>query len=122
MLVRVQVASAVRDLFGSQLSDEPGWNVQRCLQKIASDGDGALVLLAASHRSDNWLEDAQIALGKKSKPSVMVTKGTDSLTIGVGSQILRQLGVKQMRLMGPEKHYNAISGFDLEVVEYVSCD
>ena len=122
MLVRVQVASAVRDLFGSQLSDEPGWNVQRCLQKIASEGYGALVLLAASHRSDDWLEDAQIALGKKPKPSVAVTKGTDSLTIGVGSQILRQLGVKKMRLMGPEKHYNAISGFDLEVVEYVSCE
>ena len=49
-------------------------------------------------------------------------KGTDSLTVGVGSQILRQLGVQKMRLMGPDKHYNGISGFDLEVVEYVACE
>ena len=39
--------------------------------------------------------------------------------VGVGSQILRQLGVGQMRLMGPPMRYNAISGFGLEIVEHV---
>ena len=81
-----------------------------------------LVLLAGSNDAKSWLEDAQIALGRRSKPSVLVTKGTDSLTVGVGSQILRQLGVQKMRLMGPDKHYNGISGFDLEVVEYIACE
>jgi len=40
-------------------------------------------------------------------------------TIGAGSQILRDLGVRKMRLMSSPMKYNAISGFDLEVVEYV---
>ncbi len=121
-LVRVHIGSAVRDMFSAQLSDKPGWNVQRCLAKIAEQGVGVLVLLANPTPTTDWLEEAQIALGKKVKPSVLVTKGTDSLTIGVGSQILRQLGVNKMRLMGPEVHYSGISGFDLEVVEYVDCD
>ncbi|RZV58802.1 MAG: 3,4-dihydroxy-2-butanone-4-phosphate synthase [Pseudomonadales bacterium] len=121
-LVRVHTGSAVRDLFCAQLDDTPDWNMQRCLARIAKEGRGVLVLLAGFQLSEGWLQDAQIALGKKSKPNSPVSKGTDSLNIGVGSQILRQLGVSKMRLMGPEKHYNAISGFDLEVTEYVSCN
>ncbi|MGB5324497.1 MAG: bifunctional 3,4-dihydroxy-2-butanone-4-phosphate synthase/GTP cyclohydrolase II [Pseudomonadales bacterium] len=120
-LVRVHTGSAVRDLFCAQLRDRPDWNMQRCLARIAEEGRGVLVLLAGAQLSEGWLQDAQIALGKKSKPHSPVSKGTDSLNIGVGSQILRQLGVSKMRLMGPEKNYNAISGFDLEVVEWVSC-
>ena len=121
-LVRVHTGSAVRDMFGAQLKATPDWNIQRCLAHIAEQGCGVLVLLAGSNDAKGWLEDAQIALGRRSKPAVLVTKGTDSLTVGVGSQILRQLGVQKMRLMGPDKHYNGISGFDLEVVEYVACD
>ena len=121
-LVRVHVGSAVRDMFGAQLSDTPNWNIQRCLAKVAEQGAGAVVLLAGGNDARSWLEDAKIALGKRSKPVAAVTKGSDSLMVGVGSQILRQLGVKKMRLMGPDKHYNAISGFDLEVVDYLSCE
>ncbi|MGB2254026.1 MAG: bifunctional 3,4-dihydroxy-2-butanone-4-phosphate synthase/GTP cyclohydrolase II, partial [Spongiibacter marinus] len=40
--------------------------------------------------------------------------------IGLGSQILRDVGVGKLRLMGAPVKYNAISGFDLEVVEFVS--
>lgn len=121
-LVRVHSGSAVRDMLSAQLSDKPDWNIQRCLASIDAAGTGVLVLLASHKTSADWLEDAQIALGRKPKPSRSVTKGTDSLTIGVGSQILRELGVQKMRLMGPDKHYNAISGFDLEVIEYVACE
>lgn len=121
VLVRVHTGSAVRDLFGAQLGEKPDWNMHRCLAHIAQEGRGVLVLLAGFQLSEGWLQDAQIALGKKSKPSSPVSKGTDSLNVGVGSQILRQLGVRKMRLMGPEKHYNALSGFDLEVTDYVAC-
>lgn len=120
-LVRVHTGSAVRDLLGAQLDDTPDWNINRCLARISAEGRGVLVLLAGFQLADGWLDDAQIAMGKKPKPSVSVTKGTGTLNVGVGSQILRQLGVSKMRLMGPEQHYNAISGFDLKVVEYVNC-
>ena len=41
------------------------------------------------------------------------------LTIGTGSQILRDLGVGKMRLLSFPARFNAISGFDLEVEEFV---
>ncbi|MDP5052875.1 MAG: bifunctional 3,4-dihydroxy-2-butanone-4-phosphate synthase/GTP cyclohydrolase II, partial [Congregibacter sp.] len=40
-------------------------------------------------------------------------------TVGVGSQILRELGVGKIRLMGAPIKYNAISGFGLEVIDFL---
>lgn len=41
------------------------------------------------------------------------------LTVGTGSQILRDLGVQKMRLLSSEMRYTGLSGFDLEIVEYL---
>jgi 3,4-dihydroxy 2-butanone 4-phosphate synthase/GTP cyclohydrolase II len=46
----------------------------------------------------------------------------DLRTFGIGAQVLRALGVKKMRVMSAPKHIHALSGFGLEVVEYVSKD
>ena len=40
-------------------------------------------------------------------------------TYGIGSQILSDLGVSRMRVLSAPKQMNAISGFGLEIVEYV---
>jgi 3,4-dihydroxy 2-butanone 4-phosphate synthase/GTP cyclohydrolase II len=40
-------------------------------------------------------------------------------TFGTGAQILRDLGVTRMRVLSAPKQMHAISGFGLEVVEYV---
>ena len=41
-------------------------------------------------------------------------------SIGVGSQILRYLGVRDMRLLSSPLKFNALSGFDLNLVETVA--
>mgnify|MGYP001603817899 FL=1 len=43
-------------------------------------------------------------------------------TVGLGSQILRDLGVGKIHLLGAPIKYNAISGFDLEVLYFVNRD
>jgi 3,4-dihydroxy 2-butanone 4-phosphate synthase/GTP cyclohydrolase II len=40
-------------------------------------------------------------------------------TYGVGAQILRDLGVNRMRVLSAPKHLYGISGFGLEITEYV---
>lgn len=40
-------------------------------------------------------------------------------TYGVGAQILRDLGIKKMRVLSAPKQMYGISGFELEVTEYV---
>ena len=48
-------------------------------------------------------------------------RGGDAVlrTYGVGAQILTDLGVHRMRVLSAPKQMYAISGFDLEVTEYV---
>lgn len=51
-----------------------------------------------------------------------VSSSGSYLTVGTGSQILRDLGVGKMRLLSSPMKFNAISGFDLEIVEYIPCE
>lgn len=44
----------------------------------------------------------------------------DIKTYGVGAQILSDLGVGKMRILGNPRKLNALKGFGLEVVEYIS--
>ena len=67
---------------------------------------------------EQLLASVDMALGEKPSP---VASGTDTYTtVGLGSQILKDLGVGKIHLMGAPIKYNAISGFDLEVLDFVN--
>jgi 3,4-dihydroxy 2-butanone 4-phosphate synthase/GTP cyclohydrolase II len=119
-LVRVHVAASVRDLLGARVPDvAPGWNIRRSLEHVASEGKGVVVLLGNDETADDVLRDVDLALGKVPAPKPVADGSSNTyFTVGVGSQILRELGVGKMRLMGAPIKYNAISGFDLEVVSF----
>lgn len=121
-LVRVQTSDLLRDVIGLRKKDSQSWPVANALQAIAKEGTGALVLLSAG-QAENVSENLDVFLGKN-KPTR--SPNTDSsgafLTIGTGSQILRDLGVQKMRLLSSPVKYSGISGFDLEVTEYIPFD
>lgn len=48
--------------------------------------------------------------------------GRELRTYGIGAQILFDLGVRRMRVLSAPWSIHGLSGFGLEVVEYVSCD
>ncbi len=121
-LVRVNITSSVRDLLNTQPGDEPGWNIQRCLEKIAKEGSGVVVLLATHETPADVLASVDIAMGKTSThlPAAAGSHNAQ-LNVGLGSQILRDVGVSKIRLMSAPIKYNALSGFDLEVVGFEAC-
>jgi len=89
----------------------------RCLQAVAANGRGVVVLLARAERPEQLLASIDMALGEQGAP---VGAAPDSYTtVGLGSQILKDLGVGKIHLMGAPIKYNAISGFDLEVLDFV---
>jgi 3,4-dihydroxy 2-butanone 4-phosphate synthase/GTP cyclohydrolase II len=49
-----------------------------------------------------------------------VSQDTVYRQVGTGAQILRDMGVKKMRLMSAPMKFSALSGFDLEVVDVIS--
>lgn len=118
-LVRVHVQSALRDLVNTEVDGQPGWSMSRCLQAVADRGRGVIVLLAKDESPERLLASIDMALG--SEDAVPAAPDTYT-TVGIGSQILRDLGVGKIHLMGAPIKYNAISGFDLEVLDFVDPD
>ena len=122
-LVRVQAINTLRDLIGTQLPDHArGWSYRKCLQRIADEGSGVLVLLDEQASPERVIED--IILYPDARPAASYDESgrQNYRLIGTGGQILKHLGVTRMRAMSAPVHYNALSGFNLEVVEFVEAN
>lgn len=120
-LVRVQVTNTLRDIFGTQRPGfTPSWSIADSLRKIQSEGHGVLVLVGHSTSREAELSQVVNFPGQPSGESNS-SAGTSSAhrLIGTGSQILRDIGVGKMRLLSSPTRFNAISGFNLEVTEFI---
>jgi 3,4-dihydroxy 2-butanone 4-phosphate synthase/GTP cyclohydrolase II len=91
------------------------------MRVIADHGSGVIVILRPEESARDLMRSVH-ALGR-SEPAPARREGAmDLRTFGIGAQILRALGVKRMRVLSAPKHMHALSGFGLEVVEYVSAE
>ena len=89
------------------------------MKQIAAAGTGVLVLLRYGE-SPRELVRAVRRIADTPLAGDTVHDGATVLrTFGTGAQILRDLGVTRMRVLSAPKQMHAISGFGLEVVEYV---
>jgi len=116
-LVRVHAMTTLRDVLGGGQPGGSGWSAERALEQIDAEGAGVLVLLARRESDGQLLHSIDIGLGRLPAPDTAA--GDSYNTVGLGSQILRDLGVSKIRLMGAPIKYNAISGFGLEVIEFL---
>ena len=118
-LVRVHIQDTLGDVL-SVKSSSLGWPIKDAIQRIADEEKGVVVILREQESSRD-LMDAVNGLKKRSE-QVKEAKFTDESlrTYGIGAQILRDLGVKKMRVLSAPKQMYAISGFDLEISEYVN--
>jgi 3,4-dihydroxy 2-butanone 4-phosphate synthase/GTP cyclohydrolase II len=104
-LVRVHVADTLRDLLGVR-ADSKAWTMRAALERIAKAGSGVVVVLKE--------QDSTIT-AKEAEGAVL-------RTYGVGAQILKDLGVRRMRVLSAPKQMLGISAFGLEIDGYVSED
>ncbi|WP_372972635.1 bifunctional 3,4-dihydroxy-2-butanone-4-phosphate synthase/GTP cyclohydrolase II [Marinobacter sp.] len=118
-LVRVHVTDTLRDLLGARRKDSHSWPLHHAMEKVAEEGKGVVVLLNSAEDSYNLEDRIHEFFGEG--PAKAGKGGSSGVyfTVGTGSQILRDCGVGQMRLLSAPIKFSAISGFDLEVVEYV---
>ena len=121
-LVRVQVVNTLRDLFNTA---RPGfndtWSLMDSMQHVAAEGRGVVVLVGQefnqSEELDQVIHFPDVPPLQRNSNEVGAYR-----VIGTGSQILRDVGVGKMRLLSSPTRFNAISGFDLEVVEFIEKD
>lgn len=119
-LVRVSQMEAFRDLLGSEPPARKSWAIGDALAKIEAEGSGVVVILANDDPHGELLAHVRMLQGGETAAREVVRHSPSVHdTVGTGSQILRDLGVRKMRLLSPHIKYTAISGFDLEVTEFV---
>ncbi|MDB5353567.1 MAG: ribA [Phycisphaerales bacterium] len=124
VLVRVHSECLTGDVFGSGKCD-CGWQLATAMHTIEREGKGVLLYLRQEGRG--------IGLANKLHAYALQEKGLDTVEAnvelglpvdkrdyGIGSQILRDLGLRKIRLMtnNPKKIYG-IDGYGLQIVEEV---
>ena len=108
--VRVHLVEPLKDLLRLQQVAQGHWSFARAMAELARHDNAAMVLLSI-----------QKPLGLAA-----ITERTDTneptsyQSIGVGSQILRDLGISAMRLLSNPASFTALSGFGLEIESFVT--
>jgi 3,4-dihydroxy 2-butanone 4-phosphate synthase/GTP cyclohydrolase II len=118
-LVRVHINRSARDL----LAIEPregfqSWSTHTALEAIAKEGRGVLVLLVYPETAEDMDRNIDQMLNISTEKTLPASEVV-YFQIGTGSQILMDLGISKMRLLSAPFKFSGISGFDLEVLEYV---
>jgi 3,4-dihydroxy 2-butanone 4-phosphate synthase / GTP cyclohydrolase II len=120
-LVRVHLRNTLSDVLGAEHPDF-GWPLRRALHRIAEEDSGVVVIL---RKPETPRELVQQILNLSAPVESTATDDDERQvlrTYGIGAQILSDLGIGKMRVLSAPKRMHAISGFGLEVVEYVACD
>jgi 3,4-dihydroxy 2-butanone 4-phosphate synthase/GTP cyclohydrolase II len=120
-LVRVHRADTIADVFGLDflpLRSRLAWSLKR----MADEGAGVLLYLRPEGPDE--LLDMKVRLygararGERTeKPSEMTMGFHD---FGIGAQILRELGLRKIRVLtGQPRVFKGLSGYDIEIVDWV---
>ena len=115
VLVRVSQNNTLQDVmginqFGSRLS------FSQAMKKIDEEDKGVLLLLSHSETSKEILSNISFLKGQKNPIN---NDSPDSRIVGVGAQILKDLGITKIRLLGASAKY-PLTGFDLEITEFIN--
>ena len=93
------------------------WSLDASLRHIASAGKGVAVLLNCGESGAELLAQFEGTARAAQAP----TRGRmDLRTYGIGAQILRELGVHRMQLMGTPRRMPSMAGYGLEITGYLT--
>jgi 3,4-dihydroxy 2-butanone 4-phosphate synthase / GTP cyclohydrolase II len=115
ILVRVHAVNVLADLLGIGSGGTRGALIEKAMAEIAREGRGVIVLirdLRPKGVSSSIAQDAERNKRKHTDPE------RRRVEIGIGSQILRELGVSDMVLLSnaPPSRYVGLEAFGLRIV------
>ncbi len=115
--VRVHSCNFLSDIFGS-LEYGKDDQLHKAMQLIEKDGKGVIVYMNHLQKDHSLLDEFAEIRKLQSTEQGTTTASMDARDYGIGAQILRDLGVRRMRLLtnNPTKRTGLI-GYNLEIVE-----
>jgi 3,4-dihydroxy 2-butanone 4-phosphate synthase/GTP cyclohydrolase II len=115
VLSRVHVRNTLSDVLHLQ-RDDLGITVTEALRRIADEDRGVLLVLSGDDSPDALLAGLQRQPQTENRRRDTQQEWRQ---LGLGAQILSDLGVHRLRVLGTPRKLVGLGGFDLEVVEYV---
>jgi len=120
--VRVHMPHYLADVLGIKRADA-NWPLTDAMHFIEAQGEGVIVLLGQSEGEQELIQRVQDYQDEDAGTSSAKRESSPDLrTYGLGAQILLDLGVRKMRVLSAPKRMHGLSGFGLEVVEYIGGD
>ncbi|MDP9088658.1 MAG: bifunctional 3,4-dihydroxy-2-butanone-4-phosphate synthase/GTP cyclohydrolase II [Pseudomonadota bacterium] len=117
-LVRVHIKDTLRDVVGVS-SERLGWPLRAAMLRVAKEASGVVVILRPEESPREFME----SIGQlDAKPEQQRVGATVVRTYGIGAQILKDLGLKRMRVLSAPKQLQGLAAFDLEITSYVDGD
>ncbi len=115
-LVRVHLNDTLRDVVGVR-SEHLGWPLQAAMRRVAGEASGVVVILRTEVSPREFMDGVRQL---DARPTAARGVGATVVrTYGIGAQILKDLGLKRMRVLSAPKQLQGLSAYDLEVTEYV---
>ncbi len=117
--IRVHMLDTMCDTFGSQ-REECGWSLHKAMEQVAEEGSGAIVVLRKHEEGAELLD--RIRQYQMKDLGIKSPEGSvedDAKTYGLGAQIISDLGIRKLKVIGSAWRLNALSGFGLEVSETI---
>jgi 3,4-dihydroxy 2-butanone 4-phosphate synthase/GTP cyclohydrolase II len=114
-LVRVHEPISVLDFLDCS-SQRHSFSVDQAMRTIGKKGKGVIVLLHGKETG----ADLVATLNAEDDPKTRPAAKWDPRIYGIGAQILREVGVRKMRLMASPRKIPSMAGFGLEVCGYLS--
>jgi 3,4-dihydroxy 2-butanone 4-phosphate synthase/GTP cyclohydrolase II len=115
--VRIHVESDFQAII-KYLNDANTFPVNDAIDYIMQAGSGIVVILRYEQSADEVAYDIE-QLAMRRQPQNDHHAGHLRL-LGTGSQILSNLGAKKIQVLGRERKTHGLSGFDIEIVEYIN--
>jgi 3,4-dihydroxy 2-butanone 4-phosphate synthase/GTP cyclohydrolase II len=117
VLVRVHEPLSVMDLLDAGPCSH-SWPLPQALAQLHASERGIAVLLNCGENTTSLLEKlnpAHDASARRAPPM-------DLRTYGIGAQILRDMGVAKMKLLGSPRRMPSMVGYGLEVIGFIAAD
>jgi 3,4-dihydroxy 2-butanone 4-phosphate synthase/GTP cyclohydrolase II len=120
VLVRAHAEYLPGDVFGYTGSNTRAL-LHRAMQLIAAEGKGVVLYLRQEGRgAESFRRDGGPGRGRPQPTTSPAARLRDFRDYGIGAQILRDVGVRKMRLItNYPRRLVSLPGYDLEVVECV---
>lgn len=115
-LVRVHQPVSVLDLLETEATTH-SWNVASAMSAIKASGCGVMVLLNCEESAEQMFTQFAALNAPDMNPPSRNSR-MDLRTYGIGAQILKDIGVRKMKLLASPRKMPSMAGFDLEVVGY----